>query len=286
MFARSLRSIVRAAFVSMALCAGAFAPFLPPRAFAQNGSAQTALTVLVADFTDSRVHEADKLSLLARDAVAGEMANSGQAQFRLVPRADVLAAAKTLGMRLPRETLKPAEITTDDWFRLARALHADALVTGEVVTQADQRRGDGVQITVLVRDSVEGEPLNGGQGRQISAAREGEMDEEAQQRSVADAALGAVRQMLLRPVVVGTILNVRQGVITLNRGNRDGLKAGDEMRTYRYGTNGVASPTGRLRVTRTYEDNAEAKAVVNNGIGTEDVVRKTYRPAAPGKTEH
>ncbi len=253
------------------------------RGRAQGGAGQTALTVLVADFTDSRVHEADKLSLLARDAVAGEMANSGQAQFRLVPRADILATAKTLGMRLPKETLKPAELTTDDWFRLARALKADALVTGEVAGQADRRKESGVQITVLVRDSVEGEPLNGGQGRQASAPREGEMDEEAQQRSVSDAALGAVRQMLLRPVVVGTILNVRQGVVTLNRGSRDGLKAGDELRTFRYGRDGIANPTGRIRVTRTYEDNAEAKPIVNNGIGTEDVVRKTYRPAAPGK---
>ena len=259
------------------LCA--FALSAAGRVGAQTGQGQTPLTVLVADFIDSRVHEADKLSLQARDAVAGELASSGQAQYKLVPRAEVLATAKEMGMRLPKDALKPAEITLDDWFRLARALHADALVTGDVAIQSDKRKGDGIALTVLVRDASEGEPLNGGQGRATAAAREGELEEEAQTRGVSDAALSATRQMLQRQFVVGTVLNAHNGVVTINRGAHDGLHVGDELKTYRYGTNGVASSTGRIRVTRIYQDNAEAKILLNNGIGTEDVARKTFRPA-------
>ena len=241
------------------------------------------LNILVADFTSPNARQTDRLPMQARDAVAGELATAGQAQFHLLPRAQIVQAAKTLGMRLPKDPLQPSELTQDDWFRLGREVKADALVTGDVSTRTDGKKGQSVAVNILVRDVNDGDALNGAQTRQTVTPREGELDEEALVRSVSDAVGQGVREMLARPQVLATVITVRVKNITLNRGRRDGLHAGDELRTYRYGANGSSVSTGKVRITKIAENDAEALIVISNGIGPEDVARLLYRVPSPAR---
>jgi hypothetical protein len=239
-------------------------------------------TVLMRDFTLSSQTTSRQTTTIAnqvRDAIASELQVTGQAQYKVITRGEMQAAAKTLGMRLAREPLQPAEITAADWLRLGRELKADAVITGEVSVVNDRKKGTHVSVNFQVSDVNDGELLNGGQGRQTVTPGSSESDEEALQRSAADAAHDAVQQMLQRPQITTPVLAIRAGVVTLAGGRREGLKPGDELNVYRYGAQGRASLTGRIRVTKIEESQSFAKVITNNGIGPEDVARKIYHPA-------
>lgn len=243
-------------------------------------------TVLMRDFSlssqaSSQTSSRQTITLgnQVRDAVASEIQALGQAQYQVVAHNEMQTVAKTLGMRLPKDPLQPAEITADDWLRLGRELKADAVITGEVSILNDRKKGTQVSVNFQVRDVNDGELLNGGQAHQTVTPRSSESDEEALRRSASEAAQDAVRQMLQRPQITTTVLAIRAGVVTLAGGRREGLKSGDELNIYRYGTQGRASLTGRIRITKVEESQAAAKVLSNTGIGPEDVARKIYRPA-------
>lgn len=238
--------------------------------------------VLMRDFTLSGQTTTRQTSTLAnqvRDAVASELQAAGQAQYKVITRNEMQMAAKTLGMRLPKDPFQPAEITSADWLRLGRELKADAVITGEVSIVNDRKKGTQVSVDFQVSDVNDGELLNGGQGRQTVAPGSSESDEEALRRSASDAAHDAVRQMLQRPQITTPVLAIRAGIVTLAGGRREGLKAGDELNVYRYCAQGRAALTGRIRVTKIEESQSLAKAITNSGIGPEDVARKIYHPA-------
>ena len=276
---------LRALFVSM-LCLSSF-PIVSGIARAQS----RVFTVLMRDFSlsgqassqaPSRQTSSRQTSNLAnqvRDAIACEIQTARQAQYQVLTHNEMQTVAKTLGMRLPKDPLQPAEITADDWLRLGRELKADAVITGEVSIVNDHKKGTQVSVTFQVRDVNDGELLNGGQAHQTVTPRSSDSDEEALRRSASEAAQDAVRQMLQRPQITTTVLAIRAGVVTLAGGRREGLKSGDELNVYRYGTQGRPSLTGRIRVMKAEESQAAARVLTNTGIGPEDVARKIYRPA-------
>ena len=243
-------------------------------------------TVLMRDFSLAGTGPSPQSSALpnqVRDAVAGEIQSAGQAQFRVLTRREMQETAKTMGMRLPKDPLQPAEITSEDWLRLGRELKADAVIGGEVSIVNDRKKGTQVTVNFQVRDVYDSELLNGAQARQTVTPRSSESDEEALRRAAAEAAQDAVQQMLRRPQITTTVLAVRAGVVTLAGGRREGLKSGDELNVYHYGAGGRTALTGRIRVTKVEESQAEGKILTNSGIGPEDIARKTYRPTASGR---
>lgn len=245
--------------------------------------AQTAqpLRVIVEDFKSNTRSANDNLGRNATDAVYNELVASGQGRFDAIPEREVLAEAKAQGLRVPSVAGQPTNFSRFDYLRLAKALNADAIVTGQVAAIAPKGRVTGVVLDVLVHDVAADADINGGQTKINLRPRPGmtEDNEELISNGLRDAALDVVRQLVQRQLVTGTVLNIVNGTVIVNRGARDGLHAGDELVILR------DSPSGKIRhgsatIARAYATDSEADIKENvGGIAPEDLVRVLYHPA-------
>lgn len=235
-------------------------------------------TVVMSDFQAPGTRRTDTFGTLVRDAVADRLKQAGNS-YRVIERAEMPDAAKALGLRLPAFPLQPAEFQDAEWLRLARELNSDALVSGEVRSFQDRKKGTRVKVSFLFRDVKEGETINGGSAELTVEPRARETDDAALRRTAVSAAQDAVQEMLRRPTVVTTVLQVRGDIILVGGGRREGLNPGDELNVYRYTTNGYTR-SGRIRITHTDETQADARVITNQGIAPEDVARKAYLPNA------
>lgn len=275
----SLRKSPVARAISWVLTAAMVFPLLMLGQKTANAQTQQAITVIVADFTDLRTKNTSPLAIQARDAVFNELQATGQGRFNPIPEKEVRNEAKLIGIRVPSSPSQPANFTKPDLVRLAKALHADGIVRGEVNTAVNKK---GVPSTVAIQARVEdaatGDAINGSTQILNIKQRPGEAVEEAVTRTVADTGLSVVRQMVARQTVTGTVLNVNVDNIIINRGTRDGLKVGDELLILQYQPDGSFISKGKIKIARAYATDSECDAVSNLGISPENIARGLYRP--------
>ncbi len=235
-------------------------------------------SVLMSDFQAPGTRRTDTLGNLVRDAVADVLKQTSNS-YRVVERAEMPDAAKALGLRLPAFPLQPADFRDDEWLRLGHELNTDAVVSGEVRSVQDRKKGTRVAVSFLFRDVKDGETINGGSDELTVEPYARESDDAALRRTAVLAAQSAVQEMLKRPAVITTVLQVQGDTVLVGGGRRDGLKPGDELNVYRYTTRGYTR-SGRIRITHTDETKANAVVITNQGIAPEDVARKAYLPNA------
>src|SRR5262249_40319058 len=157
----------------------------------------------------------------------------------------------------------------------------DGIVRGEVATGPVVRgRPVTVALDVRIFDIASNEEINGGYDRNTVAARPGQPSdfEELLNKAVQDAALNTVRKGVQKQLVTATVLNVNGNLVILNRGTRDGIKAGDDLTVFREGPNGSKIQQAQLHVARAYPDNTEAEISRDiGGVQVEDYARVIYR---------
>ena len=92
------------------------------------------------------------LAIQARDAVYNELAASGQGRFNPIPEKEVRTEARQLGIRVPSNPSQPANFTQSDLIRLAKALNAEGIVTGQV-NVATNKKGVPTSVAIELTDS-------------------------------------------------------------------------------------------------------------------------------------
>ena len=277
----SLRKSWAARSISWLLTVALLVPMLMLGRRPAQAQAQTAITVIVADFVNIRSKQTDAIAIQARDAIANELTASGQGRFSPIPQKEVYTEARQLGIRVPSNPNQPANFSRADLTRLAKALNAEGVVTGRVNVAANKAgRVTTVAIDATIVDAISDKayPINGAISIQTVTPRAGEATEEAVTRAIGDAGLDAVRQMVQRQVVTATVLNINVETVIINRGTRDGLHVGDELLVLEYQPNGSTISKGVVRVARAYATDCECDATLNNGIRPENIARALYRP--------
>jgi hypothetical protein len=239
------------------------------------------LTVIVADFVDAKANATNTpLAIAGRDAVYNELVASGQGRFNPIPEKEVTTEAKTLGLKVPARPGDPANFSDADLTRLAKALNADAIVKGTVNAVIPKGQNPILVLDTIITDATTGDSINGGQSRIVAKVQPGQSltAQETVDKAVSDAALAVTRQMVSRQMVTATVLNINQDVVLINRGTRDGLKAGDDLDIIRDRA-GQKVSVGKIRIARAYATDSEADVLQNvGGIQPEDLARVIYRP--------
>ena len=110
---------------------------LSPRA--AHAQTQQGLTIIVADLVDLKTKKIDQFSREATDAVAVELSASGQGRFSPFSSKDVRAAAAVLHIQVPSNPNDPLNLSTADYTRVARELHADGILTGDVFASTNSK---------------------------------------------------------------------------------------------------------------------------------------------------
>lgn len=246
---------------------------LAARCVAQT-SRQTA-NLLVVDFAAPGTRHTDTLGNLVRDAVAAEL-KQGLPDCHLIERPEMAPLVKSLGLRLPVGPLTPTEFTDADWKRLAVELKAHDIVSGEIRSLYEKNRVK-VIVNFIIKDTRDGEIVNGGYAQKVVEPSRGESDDDALRRTAALTAQDAARDMLQRKPVTTTIFSVRGNSVIIGNGRRDGIKNGDEFIVYRYTTQGYVK-SGRIRISHVNETQSDAQVVQNSGISPEDTAHRAYRP--------
>ncbi len=277
----SLRKSWAARSISWLLTVALLVPMLMLGRRPAQAQAQQAITVIVADFVNVRTKTTDAIAIQARDAVAVELASSGQGRFNPIPQKELYTEARQLGIRVPSNPNLPANFSRADLTRLSKALSAEGVVTGKVnvaINKAGRVTTVAIDTTIVDAISDKAYPINGAVSRQAVVPRAGEAVEEAVTRAIGDTGLDVVRQMVQRQLVTATVLNINVETVIINRGTRDGLHVGDDLLVLEYQPNGSTISKGTIRVARAYATDCECDATLNNGIRPENIARALYRP--------
>lgn len=243
---------------------------------------QQVLKVIVADIQNRTPSLTPNLGVNATAAVYNELSSQGQGKFFVYDTKTVLAEAQSLGIRIPSVQGVPSNFSQTDLVRIAKSLGADGIVRGVVQSDGSVVRGRPVFVGLDVRiyDIASGEEINGSITEERAEPRPGQAGdtEELLNKAVQDAALNVVRNIVQKQLVTATVLNVNEGIVILNRGQRDGIKVGDDLTVFREGTNGQKIQQAIIRAARVYPDNTEADIVRDiGGIQVEDFARVVYR---------
>ena len=265
--------------LTLALCS----PMMLVGPQSAHAQAPQVIRVLLANFVNKATHDVtDPLAVNATAAVESDLINSGQGRFDVIPRKEARVEAKAMGLRVPSSDDQPMNMSLDDLIRLAKRLNAEAIVQGEVASYgAVKNHGIGLALNVTIRDVASTEFINGGSARSQASPRPGsaESTDELTTKAVEYASQDVVRQMVQRQLVTATVLNINDQTVILNRGLRDGIKAGDDLIILREGSGGSKVREGRVHVIHSYATDSEAEVTENiGGIHPEDYARVLYRP--------
>ncbi|MBM3496340.1 MAG: hypothetical protein FJX72_18760, partial [Armatimonadetes bacterium] len=253
----------------------------PGAAFAQAPTGTNLQTAIVIDFANKAGFLGEALARRATDAVAVEMANS--ARFEVLRRDEVERQAAAMGIKRPYDAVAQA--------KLAAALGATTVVTGEVVFVTSVARSDPKQVMaglrIMLRAPGSVELVNGAAQVGEARGRPGQSDDESlAQEAVDNAAVMAVKQVLATNLPEGTIVSTvgpqTSLQILINRGSRDGVQPGLQLLVTRQ-----TQRVGKIQLTNVFATDSEAKVVENTlGIRPEDKVRAIFPmpafPAIPG----
>ena len=201
-------------------------PFLTFATFSRAAAQiQVQPTWAVVDFVNRTGKGGDKIGVMAADAVATELSNSGK--YDVTPREQVEREIDQLNL------VKPVTDSTS-LIRLANGVSATALVTGEVVNWQIRPSGNGKQADVavrcIVRDVASNLPVNGSAQGASSSVRPGDTpDEVLLNEAFATVASKLVNEIQTRNLPKATVLNTFETDAYLNKGSRSGFKSGQQL---------------------------------------------------------
>ena len=202
---------------------------IAPLPLAKPASAQvlSQYGVGVVDFVNESGVQGDLLARLATDAVVVEMGKTNRYDVGIT-RSTMKAEMEKLDLRPPLSKLGVV--------RLGEALTADAMLEGSIksvqLTGAGSNRRAAVTLVLQLIDVSSGEVINGAVQTGSSSARVGYSadDDELITEAVNNAAFLCVKTMVDYIIPEATVMmNIKESQIMLNKGARDGMKAGMRM---------------------------------------------------------
>jgi len=240
---------------------------IAPRPSAAQGAAP--MQVGVIEFGNESGVQGNLLARFATDAVVIELSKSNR--FDVITRPQMEAQMKELGIALPLNSAERA--------RLGEALAAEAMIEGAVKAVELRGSGDGrrAAVTIVVRmvDQASGQVINGAIQTGSSNARVGYAadDDKLIAEASDNAAYLAVRTMIDYIIPEATVQNtIRTNEVMLNKGARDGIRAGMRMIITR-----EREVIGEVIVKQVDPDNSTATVTKQTrGIKPEDKARAVF----------
>ncbi|MBI2843377.1 MAG: hypothetical protein HYX78_08250 [Armatimonadetes bacterium] len=238
----------------------------PQRAEAQ---ILTPMQVGVVEFRNDSGVQGDLLARFATDAVVIELSKSNR--FDVITRSQLETQMKDLGFAPP---LSKVELS-----RLGESLAAESMIEGAI--KAVEVRGAGASrraaVTLVVRmvDQASGEVVNGAIQTGFSNVRVGYEadDDKLITEAINNGAYLAVKTMIDYIIPEATVLNtIRTNEVMLNKGARDGIRAGMRMIVTR-----EREIIGELSVRDVDPDNSTALVTkAMRGISPEDKAKAVF----------
>jgi hypothetical protein len=243
-----------------------------PTPLAKPASAQLMPTysVGVVDFINESGVQGDLLARLATDAVVVEMSKTN--------RYDVSITRTMLKLEMENLGLRPP-LTTIGLVRLGERLSADAMLEGAIksvqIAGSGPTRRASVTLVAQMVDQASGEIINGAVQTGSSSARVGYTadDNALITEAINNAAFLAVKTMIDYVIPEATIMmNVGSSQVMINKGARDGIKAGMRMIVLR-----DREIIGYVDVTSTDPTDSYAKVIKSmRGIQPQDKARAIF----------
>jgi len=203
------------------------ATIVPPLAKPASAQLMPNYSVGVADFVNESGVQGDLLARLATDAVVVEMSKSNRYDVSIT-RTLMKSKMDELGLHAP--------LTKLDLVRVGEALSADAMLEGSIksvqISGSGPTRRASVTLAVQMIDEASGEIINGAVQTGTSSARVGYTpdDNTLITEAINSAAFLAVKTMVDYVIPEATVMmNIGQDEVMLNKGIRDGMKAGMRM---------------------------------------------------------
>ena len=225
-------------------------------------------TWAVVSFTNNSGYGGNEVGVEASDGFVVELGKSNK--YDVLPRSQTQQTIADLGL------VEPLDIIGLQ--KLARALEADAVATGEVasVTFSNSPRRATVTLIIRVVDRTSGEFINGAIAQGTSTPRPipTNDDDSLVNQAIANADFDSVRQISAFNLPRATVLIHRdRETVTINKGTQDGIYDGLSMLVTRNG-----SEVGRIRVASAGPDESEA-TVTDQGLGinAQDVATAIYQ---------
>ena len=268
---RAIRSVCYALVVALV---SMLAPAMPARA-----QLMPTYSVAIVDFVNESGVMGNTLARIATDAVQVEMSKTSRYDPTTITRTQIKDEMDRLDIHPPLDKV--------NLVRLGEALTADAVLEGAVksvqVTGSGPTRRASATIAVELIDQASGECINGAVQTGVSSARVGYAadDDALITEAISKAAFLAVKTMVDYVIPEATVqVNIGPDQVQLNRGIRDGIKAGMRMIVLR-----SKEIIGYVEI-REVEDNQSIAKIVKSmrGVQPEDKLRAIFDMPAVGNT--
>ncbi len=192
----------------------------------------------VTEFQDISGNGDSTIGRRAAEAFVAETAKLGTVD--VLPLDTTMRAVRELGY-------DPQQLSNTGLVRLGQNLLATTVVTGEIynyrVVEDGNQRYAQVIMRVVVRDVASGLIVNGASVGARSGYRAADVSNEVlYNEALEDGAFRSVQEISRRQLPTGTVLNVTEGRVLVNRGTQSGFKTGMEVVVVR-GREQVASAT-------------------------------------------
>ena len=270
MQSRGVRSVCYTLILALVSTIAPLTPFTTPA----HAQLLSTYSVGVVDFINESGVQGDLLSRLATDAVVVEMGKTTRYDVGTT-RTQMKTEMDRLGMRPP--------LTKIDLVRLGEILGNDAMLEGSI--RSVQLAGSGVtrraSVTLVLQmiDQASGEITNGTVQTGESSARVGFTadDDSLIADAINSAAFLSVRTMVDYIIPEATVMmNLGESQVMLNKGVRDGIKAGMRMIILRQ-----KEIIGYVEVQKVSATSSDAKVIKSmRGIQPEDKARAIFEMPA------
>lgn len=264
MQSRAIRSLCYALVLALV------STLVPPLSKPASAQLMPTYSVGVSDFVNESGVQGELLSRLATDAVVVEMSKTNRYDVSIT-RSMMKTKMEELGLHAP--------LTKLDLIRLGETLEADAMLQGAIKSiqlagSGPTRRASVTLICQLV-DQASGEIINGAVQTGQSSARVGYTpdDNSLIAEAINGAAFLCVKTMIDYVIPEATVMvNVGDDQIMINKGARDGIKAGMRMIVLR-----DKEIIGYIDVTSTSPMDAMAKVIKSmRGVQPQDKARAIF----------
>lgn len=228
------------------------------------------ISVGVVDFTNESGVQGDVLARIATDAVVVEMSKTSMYDVSIT-RTMMKSKMEELGIHAPLNRV--------DMIRLGEGLSTDAMLEGVIksvqITGSGSNRRASVTLVMQMIDQASGEIINGAVQTGTSNMRVGFTadDNTLINDAINSAAFLAVKTMTGYVIPEATIMmQVGEGEVMLNKGIRDGIKAGMRMIVLR-----EKDVIGYIEVREVNASDSQAKVIKSmKGIHPEDKCRAIF----------
>lgn len=269
---RAIRSVCYALVLALV---STLAPVMPARA-----QLMPTYSVAIVDFVNESGVMGNTLARIATDAVQVEMSKTSRYDVSVITRTQIKDEMDRLDIHPPFDKV--------NMVRLGEALTADAVLEGAIksvqVAGSGPTRRASATIAVQLIDQASGESINGAVQTGTSSARVGYAadDDALITEAISKAAFLVVKTMVDYVIPEATVqVNIGPDQIQLNRGVRDGIKAGMRMIVLR-----SKEIIGYVEVREVENNQSIAKVVKSmRGVQPEDKLQAIFdMPAIGGST--